>query len=109
MIRNGSFQHAPVLDLTLPRGASGGMLSATYYRELYNRYRVSGKGNIYSSAYTNNITQDLFCKYEANTMHFMGRFVSEYDPPAQVALVAASILNYYSYFWSHKPNNYEII
>ncbi|MDO9374889.1 MAG: hypothetical protein Q7T76_10735, partial [Ferruginibacter sp.] len=43
----------------LINGASGGMLSATYYRELYNRFQQSGKGNWQSAAYTNNITQDL--------------------------------------------------
>ncbi len=43
----------------LINGASGGMLSATYYRELYNRARRAAPINLYSVAYTNNITQDL--------------------------------------------------
>lgn len=40
-------------------GASGGMLSATYYRELYSRARYSPDINLHNIAYTNNITQDL--------------------------------------------------
>ncbi len=40
-------------------GASGGMLAATYYRELY-RLKQQGKSiNIYSKDYTNNIAEDL--------------------------------------------------
>lgn len=40
-------------------GASGGMLSAAYYRELYNNKRKGGPVNLHQSSYTNNITQDL--------------------------------------------------
>ena len=43
----------------LINGASGGMLSATYYREIYNRSRLSNINDLHSSSYTNNITQDL--------------------------------------------------
>jgi len=40
-------------------GASGGMLAATYYRELY-RAKVKGQNiNLHDKQYTNNITQDL--------------------------------------------------
>ena len=40
-------------------GASGGMLSAAYYRELYNIKRNGLAINLHHSAYTNNISQDL--------------------------------------------------
>ncbi len=40
-------------------GASGGMLSAAYYRELYNNKRSGGAINLHQPAYTNNISQDL--------------------------------------------------
>ena len=40
-------------------GASGGMLSATYFRELYAERSRSPGLNIHDPAYTNNITQDL--------------------------------------------------
>ena len=40
-------------------GASGGMLSTTYFRELYSRKNKHGAINIHSAAYTENITQDL--------------------------------------------------
>jgi hypothetical protein len=40
-------------------GASGGMLSATYFRELYAEKNKSPNLNILDPAYTNNITQDL--------------------------------------------------
>jgi len=40
-------------------GASGGMLSAAYYRELYNNKRKNLSINLHQSAYTDNITQDL--------------------------------------------------
>lgn len=40
-------------------GASGGMLSASYYRELYSRKLKGGNINLHDIAYTNSITQDL--------------------------------------------------
>jgi len=40
-------------------GASGGMLAATYFRELYGERRKSHGLNIFDPVYTNNITQDL--------------------------------------------------
>ena len=40
-------------------GASGGMLSAAYYRELYNNKRKNSPVNLHQSTYTDNITQDL--------------------------------------------------
>ncbi len=43
----------------LMSGASGGMLSAAYYRELY-RNKIKGMAvNLHHATYTNNITQDL--------------------------------------------------
>jgi hypothetical protein len=56
-----------------------------------------------------NITQDLFCKYDHSTMHFLGRFVSEYDPVSRVAGVVCSIFANYNSFWSQKPHNYGVI
>jgi hypothetical protein len=53
-----------------------------------------------------NITQDLFCKYDDSTMHFMGRFVSEYDPVDRVAKIICSIFNDYKSFQSQKPHKY---
>ncbi len=43
----------------LINGASGGMLSATYFRELYSKSATSSFINLQSPEYTNNITQDL--------------------------------------------------
>ena len=40
-------------------GASGGMLSAAYYRELYNNKRKGAVVNLHQSAYADNISQDL--------------------------------------------------
>jgi hypothetical protein len=40
-------------------GASGGMLSAAYYRELYNNKRKGDPINLHQSLFTDNITQDL--------------------------------------------------
>jgi hypothetical protein len=40
-------------------GASGGMLSATYYRELYRNKNNGAAINLYNPAYIDNITQDL--------------------------------------------------
>jgi hypothetical protein len=40
-------------------GASGGMLSAAYYRELYNNKRKGLPVNLHQSTYIDNITQDL--------------------------------------------------
>lgn len=40
-------------------GASGGMLSATYFRELYSRKLSDSSINLHNAAYTENITQDL--------------------------------------------------
>ncbi|MEO6723183.1 MAG: hypothetical protein ABIN67_22645 [Ferruginibacter sp.] len=42
----------------LINGASGGMLSATYYRELYKAAKT-GRIDLHSKQYTDNITQDL--------------------------------------------------
>jgi Patatin-like phospholipase len=40
-------------------GASGGMLAASYYRELYRQKLKNNNINLYDNKYTNNITQDL--------------------------------------------------
>ncbi|MBC7422623.1 MAG: hypothetical protein H7334_04115, partial [Ferruginibacter sp.] len=40
-------------------GASGGMLSAAYYRELYNNKRLGAAINLHQATYTNSISQDL--------------------------------------------------
>ncbi len=40
-------------------GASGGMLSATYFRELYAKRKKSSSFNLHDPIYTDNITQDL--------------------------------------------------
>jgi hypothetical protein len=40
-------------------GASGGMLSAAYYRELYNNKRKGAPINLHQLTYTNNISEDL--------------------------------------------------
>ena len=40
-------------------GASGGMLSATYFRELYAKRNAGAGINLHSEVYTDNITQDL--------------------------------------------------
>jgi hypothetical protein len=40
-------------------GASGGMLAATYYRELYRKKKIDNRINLYDSKYTDNISGDL--------------------------------------------------
>lgn len=40
-------------------GASGGMLAAAYYRELYKNRNSQARMNIYDKKYTNNISKDL--------------------------------------------------
>lgn len=40
-------------------GASGGMLAATYYRELYLRKQNNSSINLYSSAYSDDVAKDL--------------------------------------------------
>jgi hypothetical protein len=40
-------------------GASGGMLAATYYRELYRQQQKDSLLNLYSSAYSDDIAKDL--------------------------------------------------
>ncbi|HMK03519.1 MAG TPA: patatin-like phospholipase family protein, partial [Ferruginibacter sp.] len=40
-------------------GASGGMLAATYYRELYNQKQKGQAVNLYDKAYSDNIAEDL--------------------------------------------------
>jgi len=40
-------------------GASGGMLAATYYRELYLRQKNDSSLNLYSTAYSDDIAKDL--------------------------------------------------
>ncbi len=40
-------------------GASGGMLAAAYYRELYKNRDSKARMNIYDKKYTNNISKDL--------------------------------------------------
>jgi hypothetical protein len=40
-------------------GASGGMLAAAYYRELYKNRNSKPRMNIYNKKYTNNISKDL--------------------------------------------------
>ncbi len=54
-ITNGSVMQQTFLI----SGASGGMLSAAYYRELYNNKRKGAHINLHQSLYTDNITQDL--------------------------------------------------
>ena len=40
-------------------GASGGMLAATYYRELYRQQQIDSRIDLYSPAYADNIAKDL--------------------------------------------------
>ncbi len=40
-------------------GASGGMLAATYYRELYRRHQKDSLLNMYSLSYADDVTKDL--------------------------------------------------
>jgi hypothetical protein len=40
-------------------GASGGMLGATYYRELYRMKQAGDSLNIYDKQYVENISKDL--------------------------------------------------
>lgn len=40
-------------------GASGGMLAATYFREIYRRHQKDSTVPLYASEYTNNISKDL--------------------------------------------------
>ena len=40
-------------------GASGGMLAATYYRELYRNWRKDSSFNLYSNIFSDNIAKDL--------------------------------------------------
>lgn len=55
-----SITHGDIMRQTfLISGASGGMLSAAYYRELYNSKRKGANINLHQSSYTDNITQDL--------------------------------------------------
>ena len=55
-----SITHGDIMRQTfLISGASGGMLSAAYYRELYNNKKKGGAINLHQSSYTDNITQDL--------------------------------------------------
>ena len=54
-ITNGQLlQHTMLMS-----GASGGMLAATYYRELYLQKQKGQPIDLYSPAYTDNIAQDL--------------------------------------------------
>ncbi|MEP7237986.1 MAG: hypothetical protein ABI685_08980, partial [Ferruginibacter sp.] len=43
----------------LMSGASGGMLAATYYRELYRKQQNNKQPGLYSSVYADNIAKDL--------------------------------------------------
>ena len=55
-----SITHGQLMKQTfLISGASGGMLSAFYYRELYARKNKGSSLNLHDVAYTNAITQDL--------------------------------------------------
>lgn len=55
-----SITHGDIMRQTfLISGASGGMLSAAYYRELYNSKKKGANINLHQSSYTDNITQDL--------------------------------------------------
>jgi len=55
-----SMTQGKLLDHTmLISGASGGMLAATYYRELYRHQRKGDSMNLYDPAYTDNIANDL--------------------------------------------------
>ncbi len=40
-------------------GASGGMLAATYYRELYRKWQKDSSFNLYSNVFSDNIAKDL--------------------------------------------------
>ena len=40
-------------------GASGGMLAAAYYREMYNEKNKNKNFDLYNNSYTNNISKDL--------------------------------------------------
>jgi len=55
-----SITHGQLMEQTfLISGSSGGMLAATYYRELY-REKIKGKEiNLHDGSYTDNITQDI--------------------------------------------------
>ncbi|MEP7109748.1 MAG: hypothetical protein ABI760_17260 [Ferruginibacter sp.] len=46
-------------QIFLISGSSGGMLSATYFRELYAKRNKASSVNIHDAAYIDNITQDL--------------------------------------------------
>lgn len=55
-----SLTHGSMMQHTMMiSGASGGMLAATYYRELYLLKQKGDPANIYSPTYTDNIAQDL--------------------------------------------------
>ena len=55
-----SFTNGKLMNQTfLISGASGGMLSAAYYRELYNNKRKGIAVNLHQSVYADNISQDL--------------------------------------------------
>ena len=55
-----SITHGGLLQHTMMiSGASGGMLAATYYRELYLQKQKGQPINLFSQDYTNNITKDL--------------------------------------------------
>ncbi len=55
-----SVTHGKLLDHTmLISGASGGMLAATYYRELYRHRLKDSSMNLYDPVYTDNIANDL--------------------------------------------------
>jgi hypothetical protein len=43
----------------LMTGASGGMIGASYYRELYYRKQIGKLGDLYSSQYLTNISKDI--------------------------------------------------
>jgi hypothetical protein len=55
-----SITHGKLMKQTfLISGSSGGMLAATYYRELYRQKNNGDKIDLYDESYRDNITQDL--------------------------------------------------
>ncbi|GAA0531947.1 patatin-like phospholipase family protein [Chitinophaga japonensis] len=58
--RLDSLTHGALMEHTmLMTGASGGMMGASYYRELYYRKLQGAPVNLYDSAYTERISRDL--------------------------------------------------
>jgi len=54
LTENRLMEHTPIIT-----GASGGMLAAAYYRELYMQYKNGAAINLYDEKYVDNISTDL--------------------------------------------------